>query len=115
MSYEAIAQNPATDRVLRLIEESDELDAIWVRTLNLSKGGVTVIGRIERLKSLAAVVHRTRKVTIANFYKIYRHTMQGTSSIDGWMMSQLTETKIKHSTDIVQEEKKNLFGSGKQK
>lgn len=113
MSYESIPQNPATDRVLRLIEESDELDAIWVRTLNLSKGGVTVIGRIERFKALGPVVHAARRVTISNFYKIYRHTMQGTSSIDGWMMSQLTETKIKHSTDIVQEQKKDLFGGKK--
>jgi len=113
MSYEAIPPNPSADRVLRLIEEADDRDSIWVRTLNLNKGGVTVIGKIERLKALAMAVHEERKKTLNVFYRIMRHTMQGTSSIDGWIMSQLTETKIKHSTDIMEQPKPNLFGGKK--
>lgn len=115
MSYESVPQNPSADRVLRLIEEADDRDSIWVRTLNLNKGGVTVIGKIERLKALGMAVHKERRRTIKIFYDIFRHTMQGTSSIDGWMMSQLTETKITHRQDIMEgtAQKKDLFGGKK--
>ena len=113
MSYEAMPSNPSADRVLRLIEEADDRDSIWVRTLNLNKGGVTVIGKNERIKALALACHAERRKTLNVFYRIMRHTMQGTSSIDGWIMSQLTETKVHHRTDVLEQPKPNLFGGKK--
>lgn len=103
MSYEQPPQSYSADRVLRLIQESGDKSTLWVRTLNLKNEGVSVILDMEAgLKSLIRIVNTTRQQTLHGFYGAAQLAMLATSSVDGWIMGQLTETKVKHTTDVTE-------------
>tara|TARA_B100000470_G_C19711130_1_gene355521 strand:- start:447 stop:797 length:351 start_codon:yes stop_codon:yes gene_type:complete len=116
MSYEQTPQNYSADRVLRLIQESGDKDTLWVRTLNLKNEGVSVILDMEAcLKSLLRIVNPVRQQTLHGFYRASQIAMLSTSSVEGWIMSQLTETKVKHTSDITERGNKPpaMFGGKK--
>jgi len=112
MSYEPTQQNFSADRVLRLIQESGDQDTLWVRTLNLKNDGVSVILDMEGcLKQFTRIVNPARQATLAGFYKAAQIAMISTSSVEGWIMSQLTETKIKQVSDVRETKAQpSLFG-----
>ena len=103
MSYEQVPQNYSADRVLRLIQESGDKTTLWVRTLNLKHEGVSVILDMEAgVKSLLRIVNPVRQQTLDGFYRASQLAMLETSSVDGWIMGQLTETKIKQVSDVTE-------------
>ena len=104
MSYQTdTPQNYSADRVLRLIQESGDKSTLWVRTLNLKNEGVGVILDMEAgLKSLLRIVNPIRQQTLHGFYSASQLAMLATSSVEGWIMSQLTETKIKQVSDVTE-------------
>ena len=98
MSYEQVPQNYSADRVLRLIQESGDKNTLWVKS-----EGVSVILDMEAgVKSLLRIVNPVRQVTLDGFYKASQLAMLATSSVDGWIMSQLTETKVVTKQDVTE-------------
>ena len=114
MSYEQVPQNYSADRVLRLIQESGDKSTLWVRTLNLKSEGVSVILDMEAgVKSLLRIVNPIRQQTLDVFYKGHQLAMLATSSVDCWIMSQLTETKVVTKQDVTERGGKPQGAGGK--
>ena len=111
MSYDDSGARPVSpDRTIQLISEARENDDFLYRTLFGNKSLPHVVYQLEHFTILFDVVNDVRRRTLEKFHKLHRNTLIATTSIDGRMLNVLTETRIKHTTDMAK--KSGGFGGG---
>ncbi|MBM3910327.1 MAG: hypothetical protein FJ356_01605 [Thaumarchaeota archaeon] len=103
------------DRAIQLISEARVHDDFLYRTLLGNKLLPHVVYQLEHFTILYDVVNDVRRRTLEKFSRIHRNTLISTTSIDGKMLQILTESRIRHMTEV-RAAKKNfgggLFGGG---
>ena len=112
MSFDGMSggNGAVTDRLLYLIDQSGQHKHVLYRTLNLPKGGVRSVYKIEQLNLLPLISHPQRQKTIHKIIEVFTNTLISTSSLNGWNMDKLTETKVRQINEDVSSQKKGLFG-----
>jgi len=113
MSFDGMggANSVPTDRLIYLIDQSGEHKHVLYRTLNLPKGGVRAVYKIEQMNLLLPISNPQRQRTIKRIIDIFTNTLISTSSLNGWNMDKLTETKVRQINEDVQSKKgKGMFG-----
>ena len=117
MSYDPMApsgtpQGVSSDRAIQLISEAEGKKGFFYRTLFGNKYLPQVVHQIEHLTLLDRIVPPRRRITLQDFYDMYRNTLTSTTSIDGKTMYLLTETRVRHTTTENRDAKKG-FGGGR--
>jgi hypothetical protein len=95
-----------------MISEAEGKKGFFYRTLFGNKYLPAVVHQIEHLTLLDRIVPPRRRLTLQDFYELYRNTLTSATSIDGKTMHLLTETRIRHTTTENRDAKKG-FGGGK--
>ena len=112
MSFDPMApsgtpQGVSSDRAIQLISEAEGKKGFFYRTLFGNKYLPQVVHQIEHLTLLDRIVPPRRRITLQDFYDMYRNTC-----IDGKTMYLLTETRVRHTTTENRDAKKG-FGGGR--
>ena len=117
MSFDPMApsgtpQGVSSDRAIQMISEADGKKGFFYRTLFGNKYLPAVVHQIEHLTLLDRIVPPRRRLTLQDFYELYRNTLTSTTSIEGKTMHLLTETRIRHTTTENRDAKKGFSGKG---
>ena len=107
-------QGVSSDRAIQMISEAEGKKGFFYRTLFGNKYLPAVVHQIEHLTLLDRIVPPRRRLTLQDFYELYRYTLTSTPSIDGKTMHLLTETRIRHTTLENRDAKKGFGGGGGQ-
>ena len=105
-------QGVSSDRAIQLISEAEGKKGFFYRTLFGNKYLPQVVHQIEHLTLLDRIVPPRRRITLNDFYDVYRNTLTSTTSIEGKTMYLLTETRVRHTTTENRDAKKGFGGGG---
>ena len=116
MSFDPMApagtpQGVSSDRAIQMISEAEGKKGFFYRTLFGNKNLPAVVHQIEHLTLLDRIVPPRRRLTLQDFYELYRNTLTSTTSIDGKTMNLSTETRVRYRHEG-KEAKRGLFGGG---
>ena len=116
MSFDPMApagtpQGVSSDRAIQMISEAEGKKGFFYRTLFGNKYLPAVVHQIEHLTLLDRIVPPRRRLTLQDFYELYRNTLTSTTSIEGKTMHLLPETRIRHTT-LENRDAKKGFGGG---
>ena len=116
MSFDPMApagtpQGVSSDRAIQMISEAEGKKGFFYWTLFGNKYLPAVVHQIEHLTLLARIVPPRRRLTLQDFYELFRNTQTSTTSIEGKTMHLLTETRIRHTT-LENRDAKKGFGGG---
>ena len=112
MAPEGTPQGVSSDRAIQMNCEAERKKGFFYRTLFGNKYLPAVVHQIEHLTLLDRIVPPRRRLTLQDFYELYRNTLTSTTSIDGKKMHLLTETRIRHTTNENRDAKKGVGGGG---
>lgn len=113
MAPSGTPQGVSSDRAIQLISEAEGKKGFFYRTLFGNKYLPQVVHQIEHLTLLDRIVPPRRRITLQDFYDMYRNTLTSTTSIDGKTMYLLTETRVRHTTTENRDAKKGFGGGGR--
>ena len=104
MSFDPMAptgtpQGVSSDRAIQLISEAEGKKGFFYRTLFGNKYLPQVVHQIEHLTLLERIVPPRRRITLQDFYGVYRNTLTST-------------TRVLHTTTENRDAKKGFGGCG---